>query len=69
MSVCLPHPSQKLVVRFVRTDPAPSKNITFAVANGSMGSPDTHRPNIPNLLQVERGMEWILSEYFELLVS
>ncbi len=33
-----PHPSQKLVIRLVRADPAPSENVAFTVADGPVGS-------------------------------
>src|ERR1700722_17756088 len=59
---------QKLAIRLVRADPAPSENVAFAVADGPMGPADAHRPNLSDLLRVERGMERIFPKEFVLFV-
>ena len=53
----------------VRVDPKPVEDVTFVVAEDSVGLVHPGAPYLADGLQVQRRMEWILAEEFELFIG
>ena len=63
------HPFDDLVVGFMRTDPAPPKEITLAIADHPIIKPNPRCPGFADLFELQRRMKRIVFKEFILLIG